>query len=251
MRAVLVTHSETSTGILHPVQAIAGAVHANSDALVVVDAVSSAGATPLAVDAWGLDVVCTGSQKALMSPPGMAILSISPRAWNAYKSARAPRFFWDWSEWNKWIATGMPYVIAKAAMTLDGRINSPPDSRWISSKASRRDAMKLRRRVAVCVDTCHVFAAGYDITTEDGYRRTLDELEATTGLGNVHAFHLNDSQKPLGCRVDRHEHIGRGEMGLEPFRMLVNDERFTDLPAFLETEARFRENLGVLRSLRR
>lgn len=106
VRAVLVTHSETSTGILHPVQAIAGAVHANSDALVVVDAVSSAGATPIAVDAWGLDVVCTGSQKALMSPPGMAILSISPRAWNAYKSARAPRFFWDWSEWNKWIAKG-------------------------------------------------------------------------------------------------------------------------------------------------
>lgn len=106
VRAVLVTHSETSTGILHPVQAIARAVHGNSNALVIVDAVSSAGATPLAVDAWGLDVVCTGSQKALMAPPGMAIVCIGEQAWNAHKSARAPRFFWNWSEWKKWIAKG-------------------------------------------------------------------------------------------------------------------------------------------------
>jgi deoxyribonuclease-4 len=108
----------------------------------------------------------------------------------------------------------------------------------------------LRRRVGVCLDTCHVFAAGYDITTPEGYRRTFAELDRTVGLSHLRAFHLNDSKKPLGCRVDRHEHIGRGAMGLEPFRMLVNDERFADLPAFLETELRFKENLEVLRSLR-
>jgi len=109
----------------------------------------------------------------------------------------------------------------------------------------------LRRRVGVCLDTCHVFAAGYDLTTPDGYQRTFAELDRTVGLKHLRAFHLNDSKKPLGCRVDRHEHIGRGAMGLEPFRMLVNDERFATLPAFLETESRFRENLEVLRSLRR
>ena len=69
------------------------------------------------------------------------------------------------------------------------------------------------------------------------------------GLSHLEAFHLNDCKKPLGCRVDRHEHIGRGSMGLEPFRMLVNDARFADLPGFLETELRFDENLRVLRSL--
>jgi deoxyribonuclease-4 len=69
------------------------------------------------------------------------------------------------------------------------------------------------------------------------------------GLQHVRAFHLNDCRKPLGCRVDRHEHIGRGQMGLAPFRRLVNDPRFRDVPAFLETEMRFKENLEVLRGL--
>ncbi len=107
----------------------------------------------------------------------------------------------------------------------------------------------LRRRAAVCVDTCHLFAAGYDLTTDEGYAATFDALERTLGLGAVKAFHLNDSKKPLGCRVDRHEHIGEGAMGRSPFRRLVNDPRFAAVPAFLETELRYRENLAVLRSL--
>lgn len=100
-RAVLVTHNETSTGVLHPLQAIAQAVHENSDALVIVDAVSSLGAAPLATDAWGIDVVITGSQKSLMCPPGAAIIAISPHAWQAYETARVPRFYWDWREWKE------------------------------------------------------------------------------------------------------------------------------------------------------
>ena len=106
-----------------------------------------------------------------------------------------------------------------------------------------------RRRTGVCVDTCHVFAAGYDITTEEGYDRTIEELDATVGLRNVQAFHLNDSQKRLGCRVDRHEHIGQGVMGLAPFRFLVNDARFADTPGVVETDSRFKENIEVLRGL--
>jgi deoxyribonuclease IV len=107
----------------------------------------------------------------------------------------------------------------------------------------------LRRRVGVCLDSCHVFAAGYDITTAEGYRKAMGQLDRAVGLSHLEAFHLNDSKKPLGCRVDRHEHIGRGAMGLEPFRLLVNDRRFAALPAFLETDLRFRENLRLLRSL--
>ncbi|HSD19698.1 MAG TPA: deoxyribonuclease IV [Anaeromyxobacter sp.] len=117
--------------------------------------------------------------------------------------------------------------------------------------AAIRDAVPAarRKRVGVCVDTCHVFAAGYDLTTEAGYERTIAELDAVVGLAHVRAFHLNDSKKPLGCRVDRHEHIGEGAMGLEPFRFLVNDARFAELPGFVETESRWKENIEVLRSL--
>jgi deoxyribonuclease-4 len=106
-----------------------------------------------------------------------------------------------------------------------------------------------RRRVGVCVDTCHVHSAGYDLETEDGYERTLSELDRTVGLGTIRAFHLNDSKKPRGCRVDRHEHIGEGTLGLEPFRRLVNDDRFADTPGFVETESRWKENIAVLRGL--
>lgn len=109
----------------------------------------------------------------------------------------------------------------------------------------------LRRRVGVCFDTCHAFAAGYDLVSDEGYDATFREFDRTVGLAHLEAFHLNDCKKPLGCRVDRHEHIGEGAMGLAPFRRLVNDPRFADHPAFLETELRFKENLQVLRSLLR
>ncbi len=106
-----------------------------------------------------------------------------------------------------------------------------------------------RRRVGVCVDTCHVHAAGYDIASPEGYAATFDELDRCVGLARVEAFHLNDSKKPRGSRVDRHEHIGAGTLGLVPFRLLVNDPRFAEVPGFLETELRFKENLALLRSL--
>ena len=90
-------------------------------------------------------------------------------------------------------------------------------------------------RVGVCIDTCHLLAAGYDICTPAGYRQTFDEFNRVVGIDRIQAFHLNDSKKPCGSRVDRHEHIGKGCLGLDPFRWLVNDPRFTDLPMLLET----------------
>ncbi|HEX6640232.1 MAG TPA: deoxyribonuclease IV [Thermoanaerobaculia bacterium] len=111
-----------------------------------------------------------------------------------------------------------------------------------------------KRRVGICFDTCHVFAAGYDIRTRDGYRRTIDEMERHVGLDNVGAFHLNDSKKPLGSRVDRHQHIGEGEIGLDAFRFLLNDVRFARIPKVIETPKTIEtesdvRNLTVLRSL--
>jgi deoxyribonuclease IV len=90
-------------------------------------------------------------------------------------------------------------------------------------------------RVGVCLDTCHLLAAGYDICTPDGYTRTFEEFDRVVGLKRIKAFHLNDSKKPCGSRVDRHEHIGKGCLGLDPFRWLLNDPRFKDLPMLLET----------------
>jgi deoxyribonuclease-4 len=98
------------------------------------------------------------------------------------------------------------------------------------------DLVKENERLRLCFDTEHAFAAGYDITTEDGYRQTFAELDKHIGLERVVAFHLNDSLKPLGSRVDRHEHIGKGQLGKETFRRLLHDPRFFGLPMCLETD---------------
>ena len=90
-------------------------------------------------------------------------------------------------------------------------------------------------RFGICLDTCHVFAAGYDLATREGYDRTFAEFDRIIGLERLRAFHVNDSKKGLSCRVDRHEHIGRGAMGLAPFRFLMNDHRFEKIPKILET----------------
>jgi deoxyribonuclease IV len=117
-------------------------------------------------------------------------------------------------------------------------------------------------RVGVCIDTCHLLAAGYDICTEQGYRKTFAAFDEIVGISRIRAFHLNDSKKPCGSRVDRHEHIGKGCLGLEPFRLLLNDPRFADHGMMLETpkldtpESRRRSDLDPwdarnLRTLRR
>jgi deoxyribonuclease-4 len=90
-------------------------------------------------------------------------------------------------------------------------------------------------RLGVCLDTCHVFAAGYALAPEKEYRATLRAFDKLIGLRRLRAFHLNDSLKPAGSRVDRHAHIGRGLLGLEPFRLLLNDPRFRARPMVLET----------------
>ncbi len=97
------------------------------------------------------------------------------------------------------------------------------------------DGSAFPDRFAVCLDTCHIFAAGYDITTEEGYQGVFAEFDRIIGLDRLHCFHLNDSKKGLGCRVDRHEQIGQGSMGLSGFRSLMNDPRFTAIPKILET----------------
>ena len=97
------------------------------------------------------------------------------------------------------------------------------------------DGVQDPDRLGICFDTCHVFAAGYPLKTEKDYRATMSQLNKSVGLKKLKAFHLNDSKRELGSRVDRHEHIGRGKMGLAPFRLLLNDSRFRRIPMYLET----------------
>ena len=116
------------------------------------------------------------------------------------------------------------------------------------------DATKESDRLRVCFDTEHAFAAGYDIRTREGYERTFGEFDEIIGLKRLAAFHLNDSKKEFHSRVDRHEHIGKGYIGVEAFRLLMNDERFRGIPMCLETPKgpdlkEDRENLTLLRSL--
>jgi deoxyribonuclease-4 len=117
---------------------------------------------------------------------------------------------------------------------------------------------RVRRpeRVGVCLDTCHLFAAGYDIRTPAGYAAAIERCARTVGLGRVLAFHLNDAAAGLGSGLDRHENIGRGRLGLAPFRCLLNDRRFARVPKVLETPKEPEptadlRNLATLRRLRR
>jgi deoxyribonuclease-4 len=111
--------------------------------------------------------------------------------------------------------TNLGYTFAQLKAIIDGSAN--PD------------------RFAVCFDTCHTFAAGYNTATRDGYEATMNEFDALIGLDRLQCFHLNDSKKGLGSRVDRHDHIGQGTLGLEPFRFILNDPRLTTVPKILET----------------
>ncbi len=111
-------------------------------------------------------------------------------------------------------------------------------------------------RVGVCLDTCHLFAAGYDIRTPAGYRTTMERCRRLLGLRRVRAFHLNDAKQGLGSGLDRHEKIGRGHLGVDAFRHLMNDRRFARVPMALETPKdpepkADREALALLRHLRR
>jgi len=115
-------------------------------------------------------------------------------------------------------------------------------------------ASRDERRLGVCLDTCHVHAAGYELSSPEGYAETIDALRRTVGLARLRAIHVNDSKNPRGSRVDRHEHIGHGQIGEAGFRNLMTDPRLRRIPKYLETpkDPRLdfdRKNLATLRRL--
>ena len=118
------------------------------------------------------------------------------------------------------------------------------------------DLVEEKDRMGVCIDTCHVFAAGYDLGTDKGYERTFNEFRDVIGFQRLAAFHMNDSKRECGSHIDRHEHIGKGMIGTRGFSLLMNDERFRRVPKILETPkgpemAEDIENMNVLKNLMR
>jgi deoxyribonuclease-4 len=143
-------------------------------------------------------------------------------------------------------------AIAKVADAINAIIDDTPDGkcmlllettagqgttlgRTFEQIAMMIDKVENKSRVGVCLDTCHIFVAGYDLRDEASYEKTISDFDNTIGLSNLKVFHLNDAKKGLGSHVDRHTHIGEGELGLEPFRFLMNDPRFDGIPGVLET----------------
>lgn len=115
------------------------------------------------------------------------------------------------------------------------------------------DLVDRHPRVAFCLDTCHMFAAGYDLRTEEAYERLVSLVDRHVGLENVFCWHINDCKSVRGSHLDRHTHIGQGEIGVQPFILLMNDERFEDVPTILETPKEGvgdEGNLSFLRKVR-
>jgi deoxyribonuclease-4 len=197
---------------------------------------------------------------------------------------RSRRAFLDEAE--RCAALGVPYLvfhpgahrgsgekaglgrIARALNWVDRRLGSAPVTLLLENTAGQgtvlgsrfehlgwiRDRLENAERVQICLDTCHLLAAGYDFRTPGGYRQVLASFDDLVGLARVRAFHLNDSKRGPGSRVDRHEHIGRGHIGSRPFGRLLRDPRFRGIPMIIETPkdgGMDRTNLSLLRRLAR
>lgn len=117
------------------------------------------------------------------------------------------------------------------------------------------EGVKEKNRIGLCFDTCHAYAAGYEISEKSGLEKTLKEIDKFIGLEKIKFLHLNDSKKPLGSKIDRHEHIGKGHIGIEGFRLILNHPVFGKLPGIIETPKENsladKHNLSLLRTLSR
>ncbi len=170
------------------------------------------------------------------------------------------------------LGAGVPSGLATLRESLDRALQATPGSptRILLENAAGQgttlgatfeelaevlDGVRERSRLGVTLDTCHLFAAGFELRTADGYGQLLDRIQATIGFESIHAFHLNDAKAALGSHLDRHENVGHGLIGKEGFRHLVADRRWARVPGYLETPlddrgyARYAEDLTTLRAL--
>ncbi len=212
-RAVLVTQNETSTGVLNDLESIARAARAaRPDILLLVDGISGLGTAPLYTDDWDVDVVVTGSQKAWMAPPGMTMLNVSARAWDATRTARLPRYYWDFAKARKAVDEGNPpytpavslYYALQASLRLmreEGR-----EAVWArhAAVAAHTCAGVERLGLKLFADPAHYSHSVTSVVVPDGVdgKRLLREAR------DQHNVHFGDGQKSLAGRVIRIGHLG-------------------------------------------
>lgn len=227
-----------------------------------------------ATEEAGLPVISHGSYLVNLAGPDAAMFEMSVKAF-AEELERCDRLGIPWlvTHPGSHKGTGEEQGIERIAGALDRIFDAHPGLStnvllentagmgaclgWrFEELGAIRKSMRHAKRVGICFDTCHAFAAGYDMRTKAGYDRTWKEFDREVGLKTLKAFHLNDSMKDLNCRVDRHESIGDGFIGKETFRLLMNDPKFKDTTGVLETpplesgEMSFKKNLKRLRKLR-
>jgi len=211
VRAVFLVHNETSTGVTNPLQELAAVVREHG-ALMVVDAVSAAGALPLEVDAWGIDFVFSGSQKAWMCPPGLLIVAAGPRAWDAHQRSTYPRFFWDMSEAKKWAEQGMTPTTPPLSMLYAFRAALD----MIAGEGIERVWERHRRLGAMTRDG--IAAAGLRLFAQHGFESDsvtafLPPSDVTAGqllemLRRDYGVEAQGGQAHLADRLVRLGHMG-------------------------------------------
>lgn len=211
-RAVLVTHNETSTGIMHPLREIADAVRRNSDAVLIVDGVSSLLTADAQIDNWGIDVMVSASQKAWACPPGIAMVSIGERAWRAHRAATAPRFYFDWSEARNWQEKGQtPFTPAVGVYyALDVALTRILDEGLVNVFARHARIADLTRRQAR--------ALGFTLFGDERYAsNAVTALRAPEGVDTEalrklarddYELIIGGGQGPMRGKIIRIGHLG-------------------------------------------
>lgn len=211
-RAVLVTHNDTSTAVQNDLGALSEAIQAESDALVLVDAVSSAGGTPLPVDAWGLDMVATASQKAWMAPPGIGMLAVSDRAWEAYERSTMPKYYFDIAQYRRFLEIGQP-PFTPALPTIFGLDCALQQlaSEGIESILERHSARAKQTRDGVRALGLELFAdeaVASDTVTAAKVPESLDARKLVSMMRVEHGVEIAGGQGPLAGVIIRIGHMG-------------------------------------------
>lgn len=238
-RAVLVTHNETSTGVTNPLEEIAKAVRESGDTLLIVDAVSSLGAIPLEMDAWGLDVVVTGSQKGWMVPPGLAFASLSERGWKAFETAKMPRFYFDLGKHRDSLAKGQtPFTPAMSIFFgLDVALKDMAEEGLESIHTRHRNMGELTRREIkalglelLCVDERYASNTVTAVKCPEG----IEVSALRNMMEDEHDTVLAGGQAKLSGKIFRVGHLG-----------LVHED---DIRATMDALAQTLEKLGFSRA---
>ncbi|MEE8362626.1 MAG: alanine--glyoxylate aminotransferase family protein [Dehalococcoidia bacterium] len=213
--AVVFTHSESSTGVINPLEAIARVVHEESDALVLLDAVSSAGGVPLPMDAWGVDVVATASQKAWVAPPGIAMIALNDRAWEAHESSTMPRYYFNVDMYQRFLEIGQPPFTPAlpTVYALDKSLQAIVDE-GVESVFARHHARAEQTRQGIKSLGLELFpdeSVASDTVTAIKVPDDIDGGELVTKVRTEQGVVLGGGQQKLAGKIFRIGHMGRVE----------------------------------------